>query len=104
MDKAGQIVSKFGPVFKEAAHVIDQVAPWLGPIGIGLKVTTLAVGFFVEEKMTVDQLCQENLKLNKEILSDVTEILGEVNKLKSYLKYGSKFDDFIARYNSYKKL
>ena len=47
MAKGGQIVSKFGEVFKDAADVVDLVAPWLGPIGIGLKVTTIAVGCFV---------------------------------------------------------
>ena len=62
-------MGKFAAVFEKAGDVIDTVAPWLGPIGIGLKVATTFVGLFVNKKeMSVKDIANENLRLNKMIL------------------------------------
>ena len=50
-------------------------------------MTVIAMGFFVEKKMTVDELYLKNLEINQEILNSVTNILDEVKDLKVYLKY-----------------
>ena len=60
---------KFGEAFSKAKDVIDTIAPWLGPIGVGLKVATFCVSMFVNEKeKTIKEIGEENLKLNKLIL------------------------------------
>ncbi len=45
-------LDKFGQVFSKASEVIDTVAPWLGPIGIGLKIATSFVSLFVKKGMS----------------------------------------------------
>ena len=56
---------KFGEAFSKAKEVIDTVAPWLGPIGVGLKVATFCVSMFVHEKeKTMREIGEENLRLN----------------------------------------
>ena len=64
---------KFGEVFSKATEVIDKIAPWLGPIGLGLKIATCFVSLFVTKKeMTMREIGEENLRLNKLILKNVT--------------------------------
>lgn len=88
-------MSKMAGVFEKAGTVVDTVAPWLGPIGIGLKVATTFVGIFIGKKqMSVQELGEENLKLNKVILEGVTDILDEVKDLKLYVKYGQDLKKF----------
>ena len=53
---------KFGEIFEKCGSVVDTVAPWLGPIGIGLKCATTFVGLFVTKKdKSVKELGEENL-------------------------------------------
>lgn len=64
-------MAKMSVVFEKAGDVIDAVAPWLGPIGIGLKVATTLVSLFVgKKKPTMKELANENLQLNKLILEN----------------------------------
>ena len=37
--KGSEVISIFQPILQKANKVIDNVAPWLSPIGIGLKLS-----------------------------------------------------------------
>ncbi len=79
--------NKFGEVFSKAAEVIDKIAPWLGPIGVGLKVATCFVSIFVKEEKSMREISEENLRLNKLILENVIQVLDAIEKLAYFLKY-----------------
>ena len=50
LKERNNVLSNFSVVFEKAGKIVDTVAPWLGPIGIGLKVCTFLVGLFVRKK------------------------------------------------------
>ena len=97
-------MDKFGQVFAKCGEVIDTVAPWLGPIGIGLKVATSFVSLFVKSGMSQKEIGEENLRLNKLILEHVSEVLEEVKELKIFCKYGRDMKKFKATYNTYRDM
>ncbi len=104
LEKGCSTMDKFGQVFSKCADVIDTVAPWLGPIGIGLKVATSFVSLFVKSGMSQKEIGEENLRLNKLILEHVSEVLEEVKELKIFCKYGRDMKKFKATYNTYRDM
>ena len=90
--------------FAKCSEVIETVAPWLGPIGIGLKVATSFVSLFVKNGMSQKEICEENLRLNKLILEHVSDVLEELKELKIFVKYGSDLKKFRATYNTYRDM
>lgn len=77
LEKGSKVMTNFSAVFKKVGSIVDTVAPWLGPIGIGLKVCTCLVGLFVRKKKTMSEkdMAKENIRLNKLILKDCSHIL-----------------------------
>jgi len=67
------------PVFEKCTKVVDMVAPWLGPIGIGLKLATAFVSIFVKKEKPAEEQLKEiglkNYEINGTILKGVTEVL-----------------------------
>ncbi len=95
-------IDKIGQVFSKAAEVIDCVAPWLGPIGIGLKVATSFVSLFVKKGMSEKEIANENLRLNKMILEHVSELMEELKELTIYVKFGRDLKTFKSVYETYR--
>ena len=95
----------FATVSEKAGSMIDTVAPWLGPIGIGLKVATTFVGLFVGKKeMSMSEIANENLRLNKQILDSCSTILEEIKEVKMYIKYEKDLKKFRSTYDTYREL
>lgn len=104
MSKGTDAVATIGKVFAKVDTVIDAVAPWLGPIGIGLKVAVCFVGLFVTKKkeMSAKDIGKENLRLNKMILKDCSDILNAVKKVELYMKYERDLKKFRSYYQTYR--
>ena len=87
-ENASKLLSDLSPVFTKCAEVVDMVAPWLGPIGIGLKLATCGMSFFMDDiKSNEEKLGELNLKINKIILKGINEILANVKMLILYVKF-----------------
>ena len=51
LEKHKKKFAAFGGVFQKADKIIGKIAPWLGPIGVGLKIATSFVSLFVKKGM-----------------------------------------------------
>ena len=92
--------SKISKAITKTTDAIDKVAPWLGPIGLGLKIATSFVGLFVEDGMDEKALGEENLRLNTKILKQISVVLEGLKDLKQYMEHGQYIKKFLANYGS----